>query len=396
MPRPGRIVIAALATALIIYYHSTIPGLRYESQGDKSTYIQVPIPVHVPTSNDALEHGATGQGTANTDHSNGAGHFNEDKYPFQEDLVDYRQPRIDVTQLKKYAAHHDQGAGQIAFATYLATRNNSIYDPYFLSAQQLIYRLLWAPKSRSASYPIVIFVAPFIPQEQRDILQAQGAIVRELELVPWDPPPSKDGSMFPFARWKDLFSKLNIWGQTDFSRILFLDLDAFPVQNIDAIFDASISPRQRCKTELLPPEDQVHAAEICDYVYAGQGPIAEINVGAIVLEPNEYMHQRLLRESQDTTKFDNKMAEQAFLGYAFGQSGPFPASYFAREYHGYFPQEAEEGSLRIVHEKLWNLGAGKPAWLKNIFREGWDELVTLYESPQFEELRKQDGLVADY
>ncbi|PSR90335.1 nucleotide-diphospho-sugar transferase [Coniella lustricola] len=384
--RLGRIFLAALATALILYYHSTIltlSGLKYEASGDSTTYIEVPIPVHVPASSD---------GVAGPDHSGGGSNFNEDKYPFQEDLVEYRQPRIDVAQLKKYAPHHDQGAGQEAYATYLSTRNNSIYDPYFLSAQQLIHRLLWAPKSRSTSYPIVIFVAPFIPQEQRDILLAQGAIVRELELVPWDPPPSEDGSVFPFGRWKDLFSKLNIWGQTDFSRILFLDLDAFPVQNIDGIFDANISPRQRCRADLLPPEDQAHTAEICDYVFAGQGPTEEINVGAIVLEPNVYMHQRLLRESQDTSKFDNKMAEQAFLNYAFGPDGPFPASFFGREYNGNFPQEDEEGLLRIVHEKLWSLGDGSPSWTKNIYREGWDELLTLYESPQFEELREQDGL----
>lgn len=315
------------------------------------------------------------------------------KFAFQDDLLEYRQPKLSVQALKRYAPHNDHGPGQFAYATYLSTRNNSVHDPYFLSAQQLVYRLLWDPKSRSVFHPIVVFVAPFIPTEQRELLAAQGAIVRELDLVPWDPPPNEDGSIFPFARWKDLFSKLNIWGQTDFSRIVFLDLDAFPVQNLDAIFDESVAPRQKCKPELLPLEDKLHETEICNYVFAGHGLWDGINVGVLVMEPNKWMHQRLLRESQDTTKFDNKMAEQAFLNYAFGPAGPFPPEYIGREWNGYYPQEEEKGLLKIVHEKLWIFG-DNTQWTKNIFRDGWNEILALYESPQFEQLRAQDGLVS--
>lgn len=396
MSRTARILFLALATALVLYYHSTIlqlSGLTWEPQGGPTTIIQVPIPQAPPGgSNDVSRPGtSTGTGTGSGSVAD-ADPFNEAKFAFQDDLVEYRQPKITITELKKYAPHNDHGPGQFAYATYLSTRNNSIHDPYFLSAQQLVYRLLWDPKSRSAFHPVVVFVAPFIPKEQRDILAAQGAIVRELGLVPWDPPPSEDGSIFPFARWKDLFSKLNIWGETDFSRVVFLDLDAFPVQNLDSIFDESVAPRHRCKPELLPPEDKKHEKDICDYVWAGHGLWDGVNVGVVVLEPNKYMHARLLRESQDTTKFDNKMAEQAFLNYAFGSSGPFPPTDLGREWNGFYPKEEEKDLLKIVHEKLWIFG-GNTEWTKNIFRNGWDELLALYESPQFEVLRKQDGLV---
>lgn len=394
--RLARIFSLALATALLLYYHSTIlslSGLAYESDGETTTIIQIPLsqpPPPAPLSSEAdSSKDASSPDTTGKDDSA----FNELKFAFQDDLVEYRQPKIDVAGLKKHAPHNDHGPGQFAYSTYLSTRNNSIHDPYFLSAQQLVYRLLWDPKSRSAFHPVVVFVAPFIPQEQRDILAAQGAIVRELGLVPWDPPPNEDGSIFPFARWKDLFSKLNIWGQTEFSRIVFLDLDAFPVQNVDAIFTDAVSPRQRCKPELLPPEDKPHEAAICDYVFSGSGLWDGINVGVMVLEPNKAMHERLLRESQDTSKFDNKMAEQAFLNYAFGSTGPFPPTKIGREWNGYYPQEGEKGFLRIVHEKLWIFG-NNTEWTTNIFRDGWDEILELYESPQFEALRKQDGLVA--
>lgn len=326
--------------------------------------------------------------------------FNEEKFEFQQDLLVYTQPTFDVAKLKQYKPHNDHGPGQFAYATYLSTRDNNVHDPYFLSAMQLVYRILWDPKSRSSFHPIVVFVAPFIPQEQRDLLQAAGAIVRELDLVHWEPSQAAaaagaggDGNdMFPFARWRDLFSKLNIWAQLDLSRVAFLDLDAFPVKNLDAIFDASVAPRQRCRAELLPPEDKPHEQEICDYVFAGHGLMDGVNVGVMLLEPNRYMHERLLRESQDTSKFDNKMAEQAFLNYAFGRDGPFPPHFVGREWNGFYPQAGEEASLRVVHEKLWIFG-DNTEWTKNIFRDGWFELLTLYQSAQFELMRAEDGLL---
>lgn len=416
-----RIFFAALLSALFLYYHAPIlayTGFSSDSPTETAQVIQVPIPhphsggggggvFAGDSSQDAssspsspvvdggvsigIDIGIDGSNPASTEDQDSA--FNEVKFAFQDDLTDYRMPRLDVDKLKQYKPHNDHGTGQFAYATYLSTRNNSVHDPYFLSAQQLVYRLLWDPKSRSDFHPVVVFVAPFIPKEQRDLLLAQGAIVRELELVPWDPPPNEDGSIFPFARWKDLFSKLNIWGQTDFSRVVFLDLDAFPVQNLDSIFTEQVSPRQKCKSELLPPEDKSHEAEICDYVWAGHASLGtEINVGVVVLEPNKYMHARLLRESQDTTKFDNKMAEQAFLNYAFGAEGPFPPTFLAREWNGYYPKENEKDLLRVVHEKLWIFG-DNTEWTKDIFRNGWQELLALYESNQFELLRMQDGVV---
>ena len=70
-----------------------------------------------------------------------------------------------------------------AFATFFATRSPSIFDPYFMSTVQNVYRILWDPRSRSNQYPMIVFVAPFVTQEQRDIFAAGGAIVRELDLV---------------------------------------------------------------------------------------------------------------------------------------------------------------------------------------------------------------------
>ncbi|CZT15730.1 uncharacterized protein RCC_01564 [Ramularia collo-cygni] len=309
--------------------------------------------------------------------------FNEEKYAFQQDLK-LENPKFDTTSLRRYKPHNYRGPGHETFATYFSTRDSSLHDPYFLAAQQLAYRLLWDPRSKSAKHPLTVFVAPFISDEQRDLLQAAGALVKELDLVPWHP------AVATYARWRDLFSKLNMWEQTDFSRITFLDLDTFPVENIDAIFDNAKS--QKCNPELLPVEDKPAEKEICDYTFTGtEVPgYKEINVGVMVFNPNKAMHTRLMREYVNTEKYDSKMAEQAFLSFAYRTDGPFPAAFVDRTWNGFFPQHDEEGKLKIIHEKLWAQNDHLP-WANSMFGDTWKAMRELYESDAFVELRKKDG-----
>ncbi|CAK3746120.1 Hypothetical predicted protein [Lecanosticta acicola] len=311
---------------------------------------------------------------------------------FQIDLK-FANPAFDTSKLKHYPPHNYKGPGQDVFATYLSTRNCTLHDPYFQAAQQLAYRVLWDPRSKSTKHPLVVFVAPFIPDENRQLLTAAGALVRELDLVEGHPTPAG------FNRWKDLFSKLNMWNQTDFERIAFLDLDAFPFQNIDGIFD--ISQKQRCRRELLPAEDKKHENEICDYTFSATsvGTSPEVNVGVVVFNPNQAMHEHLMRESTDLTKFDTSMAEQAFLNYAYRKDGPFPLSLVDREWNGFFPNKGDfpdgpPGKLKIVHEKLWSIpdDPNDPLYFaKDLFSETWADMLKLYESKEFEKMRELDG-----
>ena len=178
-----------------------------------------------------------------------------------------------------------------------------------------------------------------------------------------------------------------MWNQTQFSRIAFLDSDAFPVANIDDIFD--ISTPQNCVPERLEMEDLAHVKEICDYVFSGVEILnyKEINGGVLVLAPNPAMHARLLRNSDKTDQFDNSMAEQAFLNWQFNPTGAFPTHFIPRAYNGFMPSPDEQNKLKIVHEKLWIFDT----WGAKIFDTTWTEMVQFYDGSTFMGLRKSDG-----
>jgi hypothetical protein len=315
----------------------------------------------------------------------------ESKFQFQEDL----ELELPVKILESLGSSHPHnyapdGPRQKAYATFMASRNPSIKDPYFLAIHSLVYRVLWSPRSRTASHPFIVFVSRFTTPEQRKLLAGAGAVVRELFPLEWT--PNVPGTQ---PRWKDLFAKLNMWNETEFSRILFLDADAFPLANIDNMFD--LAPENACVEGRMQLDDFLaDRTPVCEpYVFAGvpHNPSSkdsiDINVGSMVFSPSKMMHQRLVQNYVKTDRYNCLMAEQAFLNWQFSVSGAFPASSLAREYGAFFPREDEKGLLKIVHEKLW---AAEWAWLREEWESGWREMLGFYGSREFTEARRKDGV----
>ncbi|KAJ4301933.1 hypothetical protein N0V90_004029 [Kalmusia sp. IMI 367209] len=313
------------------------------------------------------------------------------EFSFQQDL-DLELPVDSLKSFSNNKAHNydPNGPASNVYATFMATRNPSLKDPYYMAVHSLIYRVLWSPRSRTEKYAFVVFVGDFVTAEQRQLLTGAGAIVRELAPLEWN--PNVEGIQH---RWKDLFAKLNMWKETDFFKILFLDADAFPVNNIDAMFD--LAPQKTCIESKLAPEDHfLDGTSTCEpYVFAGvpQNPgdptNININVGSMVFSPSTLMHQRLLQNYLNFDKYDVTMAEQAFLNWQFSINGAFPATTLDREWGAAFPQEDEEGKLKVVHEKLWS---DERAWFRREWGEVWIEMTQFYMGDDFRGLRASDGV----
>ncbi|KAF2208576.1 glycosyltransferase family 8 protein [Cercospora zeae-maydis SCOH1-5] len=309
--------------------------------------------------------------------------------PFQQNL-DLETPKMDILKLRRYKPHNYKGEGYPTYATHITTPGGSLNDPYFLAAQQLIYRVLWDMRSGTAQFPFTAFVAPHITEEQRSVLAAAGAIVRELDPIEWHPDKDTQG------RWQYNFARLNLWRQTDFSKILYLDADAFPVQKLDSLLE---TPTRSCKRDLLPLEDQASGEEICPYtfmaaqqnLFAEAADVMELNTGVMIIQPNLAMHRRLTRELTTNKNWDTSMADKAFLSEMFKPSGPFPFAQLARDYNGFFPGPLDEGKFKVVHEKLWVETQESAPWTKGMFREKHAEMKAFYENPAFQQIRLTDG-----
>lgn len=314
------------------------------------------------------------------------------EFAFQNDL-DLELP---VTILKSFSNNkpHNYNPGgpkTNVYATFMATRSPSLKDPYYLAIHSLIHRLLWNPRSRTEKYAVIVYVADFVTPEQRQLLAGAGAIVRELAPLEWN--PNVEGIQ---SRWKDLFAKLNMWKETEFSKIVFLDADAFPVANTDAMFDLAVE--QNCIESKLTPDDHlVGGASACEpYVFAGipHNPFSqdniEVNGGVLVFSPSLKMHQRLLQNYLKYEKYDVKTVEQGFLNWQFNIKGAFPATALERQWGAVFPTDEDEGKVKVVHEKIWS---EEKTWMKKEWVDRWIEMSHFYMSEEFGKMRFMDGAV---
>ncbi|KAF7858016.1 hypothetical protein EAF04_009372 [Stromatinia cepivora] len=324
--------------------------------------------------------------------------FDNIRYPFQDDLP-LPLGTLDLKTLAtKWPHNYDPAApigSRFAYATFMNTHNPSIRDPYFMAVQSLIYRVLWRPSSKTHSYPFIAFVASHVTQDQRQLLAGAGAIVRELGPLDWNPNTKDlaDGEDKPiFSRWRDTFSKLHMWAQTDFDRILFLDADAFPLENIDEMFD--LVPPKACNALKQETSDYFpDGSASCngeEFIFSGvpqvPGIPVEINVGAMVFTPSQSIYKRFLQNYQKYNMYNTNMADQAFLAWQFKQDGAFPVTPLERKWGGFFPREEDRGKLKVVHEKLW----ASEGWLLEEWMEGWREMLGWYDGGVFDGERNRD------
>ncbi|KAF1923457.1 glycosyltransferase family 8 protein [Didymella exigua CBS 183.55] len=312
-------------------------------------------------------------------------------FDFQKDL-NLELPIDTFKDLSKHAPQNygPSGDPSYTYATFFASRNPSIEDPYYLAIHSLIYRILWSPRSRSSSHPFVVFVGEWVSPEQRQLLSGAGALVRELAPLPWDPP---DPAVLD--RWKDLFAKLHMWNETSFSRILFLDADALPIAPIDDMFE--LKEEWKCIETKMQLDDFLPGGDgVCErYIFSGvpADPYsifdANINVGSMVFTPNARQHRRLLQNYLKFDKYDVKMAEQAFLNWQFGVNSAYPPGMLEREYGAFFPDEKGERGMKVVHEKIW---AARGGFWKDEWEGTWKEMLKFYRSEEFMAARAAGGV----
>lgn len=305
-------------------------------------------------------------------------------------------PRRDFRSLAKYPGHNIKEPSKFAFATLYCSRNPDVRGPYFASTQSIIWRLLWS--DYRSKYPIIIFVCPFIPEINRQIFRGQGAIVKEIELLDNIIPDEKIST----KRWIDVLSKLNLWKEVDWKRLVFLDSDAFPVRNIDDIFD--LVPEEQCKKDALSPEDKAivnngkGGEDMCNYVYAGvpHFTIDNINAGMFIMKPNLDMHAKLIKAAKSTEDYDVRYMEQGVLASknAFSSDGPFPVNRLPPIWNTvpeYLKEHVDtDEPIRILHAKMWNRFWG--SWnnlthLNDVWDLDWMNMCRFYDSVEFAQAR---------
>lgn len=312
-------------------------------------------------------------------------------------LIEFPLPRRNFEEFAKMPPHNINEPVKFAFATLLCTPEPDERDPFWAATQSIVWRILWS--DWHSKYPMIVFVCPSTPKWQRTTLLGQGAIVKDIELIQ----DVLDVTQLHLGRWRDTLAKLNVWKSTEFKRIVFLDSDAFPVQQIDGIFDAV--PEQDCNVDQLSPEDYEtykgpDGKELCRYTFGGaemSDTDNKLNGGVLVLSPSLVWHKKLVRDARKTDLYDSRTSEQGLLdsSLGFGLEGPFKRITLSQIYNAdkeaYMlrKQRPKDPDIKIIHCKMWSgLSLEWAPELNDKWSIDWMDQCRWYDSEVFAHARR--------
>ena len=288
-------------------------------------------------------------------------------------------PHTNATKASPVAQEEEEDVPQspFAFVVFLADdwehkdHADDNEDVYFYNTRVIGYQLMHNPTTRSnTSIPFVVLCTQGVSERKRARLRADGAVVIVAEDVPL---PAWFSIAYP--RWQDVMTKLRVFQQTQYEKILLVDADVFPVRRLDAVFQ---DPATETLTPLLDrkrPDDRIPLPD--SYMFAGMtmggdrdhdsategryyasmqkyNQLDQVNAGFLLAAPSQEMYDYYLSVLGEEGRFSPAQPEQNLLIEAHRLDGPMPWQRIRYDWIINSPTYSDyEHGVHAVHEKLW-------------------------------------------
>lgn len=116
-----------------------------------------------------------------------------------------------------------------AWAVILTTANKYV-DGIVVIAQKL--------KKLHSKYPLVVLYTPeTVPDKVVARLSNYGCIMVVIDFIKPSSPVE-----YKFERFAETWTKLRVWEQTDYDRLVLMDADMLPLQNMDELMTIPLAP----------------------------------------------------------------------------------------------------------------------------------------------------------
>lgn len=240
-----------------------------------------------------------------------------------------------------------------AYVTLLSNKS-------YLEGVLVLYRSLKAVQAR---YPLYCVLSVSVEDEVQKELEQEGIGCIRLAHA------AVNGNINPegqgFSHWNFTFDKLQIWGLTQFEKIVFLDSDMLIIRNVDGLF-----------------EREPFSAVCADSSYPGnEGWAGGLNSGLMVIEPDKETEKQLLlcikpvvEENQKQNRLVGDQDVVKFFISDFGQRSSLHLdegynifadhlTYYIRHL-GYSLGNKTRKPIYVVHF----IGKAKP-WMKKTLRQ---------------------------
>ena len=216
------------------------------------------------------------------------------------------------------------------------------------------------PETRSnTSIPYVVVVSTEVSPSKRARLEKDGATVVVVD------PISDPEWLNTRQQYHGVMTKLRVFQQTEYEKMLYVDTDMLITRRMDAIFEdegTKIQESQKDKdnqNETVPlPSSYVLAgqAQQIDRVhrYPPDPALDWMCSGFMVFKPSQEMFDYYLSIMERKDSFDPMYPDQNLLNYAHRRDGPMPWTDVYYKWTSTYPTIKEYAmGAASLHEKYW-------------------------------------------
>lgn len=231
----------------------------------------------------------------------------------------------------------------------------------------LIYQLLHDPETRTNnSYPFVVLVTEDVTQRKKDRLTADGATVIVVQKLAFDGVKTR-------KQWQDVLTKLRLFEQVQYDKMLFLDSDTLITKPMDGVFDddaAQVQKNLGDASEKKSPADE--GVQPSTYLFAGNAGSGgydhvypppkgnNLNAGCMVFRPSLDLFEYYVRLTKFTDRFNPRTPEQSLWAYAHRRDGNMPWKQLHHDWNVNWAVWADkEHGIASLHSKFWELDHDK-------------------------------------
>ncbi|GAA0996365.1 glycosyltransferase family 8 protein [Subtercola frigoramans] len=243
--------------------------------------------------------------------------------------------------------------------------------------------------------PLVVMVTEEIDDQTRDLLRTEGCLLCDVAPLR---PAGGSASSYANSRFAEVWTKLAVWGLTEFERVVFLDADMLVTQNMDELFSLDLADGAiaachacRCNPNRIASYPPSWTPENCFYTHCRGGDhVTEpgatdnyLNGGFLALSPDEAvladMVERLAKV-EDLSRYP--FAEQDFLNEFYADRWrPLPYVYNALktlpQQHPTVWDQTKVKNIHYIIDKPWEKPLDPSDRYFDLARLWWEMADTL-------------------
>lgn len=237
------------------------------------------------------------------------------------------------------------------------------------------------PETRSnTSIPYVVVVSKEVSQSKRTRLEKDGAKVVLVDSI------SDPEWLYTSRQYQGVMTKLRVFQQTDYDKVLYMDADMLITRRMDAIFEDEAVKIQQTKKDKNTEEEKAPLPS--SFLFAGQAQQGDrvhkyppdpsdqhaewMCTGFMVFKPSQEIFEYYTSIMERESSFSPDFPDQNLLNYAHRWDGPMPWTNVYYKWTSTYPTIKEYAmGAAALHEKYWMESNRSEEEGQNILGDMW-------------------------